>query len=287
MIPTIQDPTRHVLDVVSSTVQKYHMIEPGERVLCAVSGGPDSMCLLDSLHVLSKTLEFDLCVGHLHHHMRGEQADKDACLVMDFAKQRNIPVEIGHARVFDMAKALRVGVEEAGRRARYEFFFRLMKDMRAQKIALGHNMNDQAETVIMRLVRGAGTQGLAGIPPVNGPVIRPIIGVSRDLIEDYCRLRNLPIITDVYNFDLKYTRNLVRYKVLPRLSRLLNPSLIESLSETAQALRWDADFLQEHAKRVFLGDTMKEGRITLLSEQSLRELPKAIGSRFWRSLGGK
>ncbi len=291
VVHTARDPVREVLDIVSSTIQEYSMIEPGETVICAVSGGPDSMCLLDSLHILSSESGFSLYVAHLHHHMRGEQADKDAQLVLDFSKQRNIPAEVGHEEVFDLAETLGVGVEEAGRIARYDFFFRLLKRTGAHKIALGHNMNDQAETVIMRLARGAGTQGLAGIPPVNGPVIRPVIQVPRNLIEDYCRKRNLPVITDIYNFDLRYTRNLVRHKILPELSGILNPSLIETLSQTARVLRWDAGFLQKQAETAFLAASMKEGRVTLVSEESLRNLPKAIGSRVlekaWRECTGQ
>jgi tRNA(Ile)-lysidine synthase len=291
VIHSARDPVKQVLDTVASAIREYNMIEPGHRVICAVSGGPDSMCLLDSLHVLSSEMGFSLYVAHLHHHMRGEQADKDAQLVVDFATSRDIPVEVGHAEVFKLADTLKVGVEEAGRIARYDFFFRLMKQIGAHRIALGHNMNDQAETVIMRLVRGAGTQGLAGIPPVNGPVIRPVIQVPRALIEEYCRQRNLPVITDVYNLDLKYTRNLVRYKIIPGLADMLNPSLIETLAKTAKVLRWDADFLEEQAEAAFLNASMKEGRVTLVSEESLQVLPKAIGSRVlekaWQECTGE
>lgn len=291
MIHSAQDPVKQVLDTVASTIREYNMIEPGHTVICAVSGGPDSMCLLDSLYLLSEGLGFSLFVAHLHHHMRGEQADKDAQLVVDFARSRGIPVEVGHAEVFKLAETLQIGVEEAGRIARYDFFFELMEKTGAHRIALGHNMNDQAETVIMRLLRGAGTRGLAGIPPVNGPVIRPIIQVPRDLIEQYCRKRNLPVITDVYNYDLKYTRNLVRYKILPELAEIVNPSLVETLAETARVLRWDADLLEAQAEAAFRSVSMKEGRVTLVSEEGLQQLPKAIGSRVlekaWRECTGK
>jgi len=291
VIHSAGDPVKQVLDTVASTIREYGMIEPGQTVICAVSGGPDSMCLLDSLNILSGELGFSLYVAHLHHHMRGEQADKDAQLVVDFAQSRNLPVEVGHAEVFEIADTLKVGIEEAGRIARYDFFFKLMEQIGAHRIALGHNMNDQAETVIMRLARGAGTQGLAGIPPVNGPVIRPIIQVPRTLIEEYCRKRNLPVITDVYNFDLKYTRNLLRYRLLPKLADMLNPSLIETLAKTARVLRWDADFLEERAGAAFLSASMKEGRVTLVCEERLQAFPKAIGSRVlekaWQECTGE
>lgn len=290
VIYTVRDPVEEVLNIVSSTVQEHNMIRPGETVICAVSGGPDSMCLLDSLHILSDKFDFSLQIAHLHHHMRGEQADKDAELVVDFGKSRGIPAAVGHEQVFDLAETLGVGVEEAGRIARYQFFFELQSKIGANKIALGHNMNDQAETVIMRLARGAGTQGLAGIPPVYGSVIRPIIYVTRGLIEEYCRERNLPVITDVYNFDLKYTRNMVRYKVLPELKKMLNPSMIETLSQTARVLRWDADFLEQQAQEAFFKVSMQEGRVTLVDEERLLRLPPALSSRVleqaWRECTG-
>ncbi|MBP8614379.1 MAG: tRNA lysidine(34) synthetase TilS [Firmicutes bacterium] len=280
-----------ILNKVRQAIEKYDMIKSGDLVICAVSGGPDSMCLLDSLLYLCKDLNFRVCVGHLHHHMRGEQADKDAELVADFSRSRGIPITIGHADVFGLAKDMGVGVEEAGRIARYKFLFELCEEIGADRIAVGHNMNDQAETVIMRLARGAGTQGLAGISPVKDNVIRPILYLSRSEIEEYCSKRQLPVITDVYNFDLKYTRNLVRHKVIPQIAELLNPSIVETLSNTAEVLRWDAEFLENCATGVFEDISTKEGRVTLVDEASLNTLPEAMSSRVlelaWRECSGK
>ncbi len=290
VISTGCDPVGRVLDIVRSTIQEHEMIESGDTVVCAVSGGPDSMCLLDSLILLSSELNFRIHVAHLHHHMRGEQADKDAKLVVGFCTLRDIPATVGHKEVFRLSESLGVGVEEAGRVARYRFLYELTKEIGAQRIAMGHHENDQAETVIMRLTRGAGTQGLAGIPPVNGKIIRPLIYISRSLIEEYCSKRNLPVITDVYNLDLKYTRNLVRYKIIPELANLLNPALVGTLSQTAKVLRWDADFLEEQAAKAFLEISMKEGRITLVNEGELKKIPRALSSRVlekaWRECTG-
>ena len=266
------------------------MIEPGDVVICAVSGGPDSMCLLDTLFMLSRELAISLHVAHLNHHMRGEEADKDAAMVVEFCRARGIPATVGHEEVFRLAEELKTGVEEAGRIARYRFFFSLRDEIGADKIALGHNMNDQAETVIMRLLRGSGTRGLSGIPPVNNGIIRPLIEVPRALTEQYCRERNLPVIKDVYNFDLTYRRNLVRHKILPELSRLFNPSLVETLSGVAEALRWDAEFLEKEAREAFLRDSFREGRITVVDEKAIALLPPAISSRVleqaWRECAG-
>lgn len=291
VIYTTSDVESVIIDKVLKTIKKRHMIQPGDLVLCAVSGGPDSMCMLDGLFRISHDLDFKICVGHLHHHMRGEQADKDAAVVAEFCSSKGIPVTIGHANVFGLAEDLGIGVEEAGRIARYRFLFELSEEVGADKIAVGHNMNDQAETVIMRLARGAGTQGLAGIPLVTGKVIRPLLYVSRSEIEEYCLKRQLPVITDVYNLDLKYTRNLVRHRIIPQMKEVLNPSIIETLSNTAEVLRWDAEFLDNTARDVFEDITVKEGRVTLVNEASLDALPEAISSRVlelsWRECSGK
>ncbi|MGI6627092.1 MAG: tRNA lysidine(34) synthetase TilS [Bacillota bacterium] len=291
VIYTVRDPVDKVLNMMRAAIQGHDMIESGDTVVCAVSGGPDSMCLLDGLLFLFDEFDFGIHVAHLHHHMRGEQADKDAQLVVDFCKSRGIQVTVEHEEVFRLAETLKIGVEEAGRIARYKFLFELKEQIEAQKIAMGHHMNDQAETVIMRLARGAGTQGLAGIPPVNDSIIRPLIHISRSLIEEYCLKRKLPVITDVYNLDLKYTRNLVRYKILPEMAGMLNPSLVETLSRTAQVLRWDSEFLEKEATMVFAGISMKQGRVTLVDDDKLQSLPKALSSRVlekaWRECAGE
>jgi tRNA(Ile)-lysidine synthase len=267
-----------VLRNIEQTINERKMISPGDLVICGVSGGPDSMCLLHALFTLQDDLGFRLHVGYLHHHMR-EQADSDAKMVVSFAEKHGIPATVGHADVFALAKDMGIGSEEAGREARYRFYFELLESLDAQKVALGHNLNDQAETVLMRLARGAGTKGLAGIPPVRGPIIRPIIGVKREMIEEYCRENKIPTITDSFNLDLRYTRNLVRYKVLPFMTDILNPSLIDTLSSTATVLSWDAEFLDKKADEAFLRHSQKEGVVTSVEEAYLTTEHMAMSSR--------
>jgi tRNA(Ile)-lysidine synthase len=307
-----------VLEKVLDTIKRHRMIAPGDLLIVAVSGGPDSMCLLHVLNSLRGELGFSAHVAHLNHHMR-EQAPRDAAMVEEVAVRLEIPCTIGHAEVHEIAKELGIGVEEAGRKARYDFFRRLKASLTATpevssaqsprrdegtecepgaakntpwrsdsrpsrapdtvKIALGHNLNDQAETVFMRLMRGSGTRGLAGIPPVNGDIIRPLLDVSRDAIEDYCRKQGLTTITDVYNLDLQYTRNRIRYEALPALAESFNPSLIQTLATTASVLRWDTDYFNDHAEAAFKQISNKEGRVTSVSEKLLGTMPTAISSR--------
>ncbi len=276
MNPTV---TERVLATCLDTIRRDRMISKGDSIICAVSGGPDSMCLLHVMARISLDFNLSLHVAHLNHHMR-EQAPKDALMVQDYANGLSIPFTQGHADVFRLSKEKRIGLEEAGRMARYQFFRRLKAEIGADKIALGHNLNDQAETVLMRLIRGSGARGLSGIPPVNGPIIRPILGVSRKDIEAYCEENNLPTMSDVYNFDPSYTRNFVRYELIPRLSHRLNPSLVGTLSSTARTMLWDAEYLEDRAEEEFLRCSYIEGRVVSLDKDYLESVPLAIRSRI-------
>lgn len=265
------------------------MFARGDLAIVAVSGGPDSICLLDVLAGLSGELGIRLHVAHLNHHMR-EQAESDARMVREMSAGYGVPCTIGHADVPEVARQQGTGLEEAGRIARYRLFRRVKEETGAARIALGHNLNDQAETVLMRLLRGSGTEGLAGIPAVKDDVVRPLIYVPRRLTEDYCREKNLPTILDVYNLDLNFTRNLVRLKALPLLADMFNPSLIDTLSKVAVALRWDADFLNGVGRDAFLGTSSREGRVTAADRKVLSEMPPAVSSRVleecWRECAG-
>jgi tRNA(Ile)-lysidine synthase len=263
------------------------MFAGGGLVLVGVSGGPDSMCLLDALSRFRDEFGLTLQVAHLNHHMR-EEAGRDALMVEEFARSLGIPTEIGHADVVMLARELATGVEEAGREARYRFFRDLRLRTGASRIALGHNQNDQAETVLMRLFRGSGVRGLAGIPPVNGPIVRPLIDVPREWIEEYCRENGIPVMTDIYNLDLSYTRNLVRHRTLPELASQYNPSMVETLAGVAASLRLDSQFLDETALQAFDRYTCRHGRVTAVSREGLTVVNPAIASRVidmaWREV---
>lgn len=256
-------------------------------MLVAVSGGPDSMCLLHALSRCREEFDIALRVAHLHHHMR-DQADKDAAMVEEFAGSLGIPTTVGHADVLELSRELAIGVEEAGREARYRFFRKLQETTGARWIALGHNQNDQAETVLMRLFRGSGVRGLAGIPPVNVDIVRPLIDVPREWIEEYCRENGIPTMTDSYNLDLKYTRNLLRYKTLPELAADYNPSIVETLASVAASLRIDAEYMDATARDAFDKYTCRHGRITVVRRSGLKTVNTAIALRVvdlaWREV---
>lgn len=276
------DPVENVRSGVRRMIARYGMVQAGDLVVVGVSGGPDSMCLLDCLIDLAPHFDIRLWVGHLHHGMRGADADRDARMVSEFASARGIPVTVGKRDVPGLARSRGVGLEQAGRIARYSFLRELAGNLGAAKIATAHNRNDQAETVLMRLFRGSGTAGLAGIPPVRDGIIRPLLEVARTEIEEYVRGRNLPVAMDVYNFDMRYVRNKIRHELLPILSREFNPAIVDALSDTATLLRWDEEFLDEQASRAFYSSSFSEGRITYISTEALSSQPLALSSRTVR-----
>ncbi|MGE5587038.1 MAG: tRNA lysidine(34) synthetase TilS [Clostridia bacterium] len=285
------------------------MTKPGDRVLVGVSGGPDSVALLHVLWLLSGELEIFLHVGHLNHMLRGEAADEDAAYVRDLAGRLGVPVTVESRDVAAIARRDRISLELAARNVRYEFYRQAAGSVGAARVALGHHAGDQAETVLLRLVRGTGTTGLAGIPPVRrleggpdgcsaedtggsagGPVacggptvIRPLIEVARQEIEDYCRENDLRPRVDASNLAPVFTRNRVRHELIPLLERHYNPHVVRSIARTAELVREDDSFIscevRRRMKRV-VRSTSAEG--AALSVERLLAEPPAIQRRLVR-----
>lgn len=232
-------------------------------MLVGVSGGPDSVALLHVLWVLSEELDIVLHVVHLNHMLRGEAADEDAAYVSDLAGRLGLPVTIESRDVAAVARKERISLELAAREVRYEFYREVARSTGATRVALGHHAGDQAETVLLRLLRGTGTTGLGGIPPVRplgagedadngggGPVIiRPLIGVPRREIEAYCADSHLSPRVDASNLTSVYTRNRVRHELIPLLERRYNPRVVESISRTAELVREDDAFITGEVRR--------------------------------------
>ena len=227
-----------MLNKLLSFVRKYDLIEPGDSVTCAVSGGADSVALLFALYLLKDKLKFQLSAAHFNHHLRGEESDRDEAFVREFCDRYEIPLNVGHGTIVPGKK----GLEAAARDARYAFLRSL-----PGKIATAHTADDNAETVLMHLVRGTGLKGLGGITPVNGNVIRPMLNVTRQDVEDFCTEWCLNYITDSSNEGDDFLRNRLRHHVMPLLKQE-NPLLAEKLSATALLLRQDEEFLASQAE---------------------------------------
>lgn len=257
---------------VRNYIEKFHMVEKGDRVLAAVSGGADSLCLLTVLYALREELGFSLCAIHVEHGIRGEESLRDAAFVEQICRDHQIPCRVSHCFALEYARAKKLTVEEAARELRYQLFAEAAKEFGANKIAVAHNQNDCAETMLFYLARGTGLKGLCGIPPVRGRIIRPLLCVSRQEIEDYLARERQDFCTDKTNEELLYTRNKIRHQVLPRLVEI-NANAISHMSQTAGFVAEAVELIQELRNRASekYVSTCEEG--ICISEELLLEPP--------------
>jgi len=234
------------------------MLRPGDKVVVGLSGGADSVSLLHALHGL-KGYNLTLIAAHLNHGIRGKEAGRDAEFSRDVAESLGVEFELGEADAPALRKQSRISLEDAARVLRYEFFEEVRKKHKANKIATAHTLDDQAETVLMRLIRGSGTRGLSGIPPVSGKYIaRPLIETDRAAIESYLKSRSIEWIEDSTNRERDYLRNRIRLDLLPALSEY-NPKIRETLARTADILRLEEDFISREAEKGFRKVFNREG----------------------------
>jgi tRNA(Ile)-lysidine synthase len=234
------------LQKVKHTIARHRMISEGDCVIVAVSGGPDSVCLLHILHELKDELNIRLVVAHFDHGLRSAEDESETAFVRDLAQSLKVPFETAKGRL--LSKRTRGSREEVARNARYAFLEKVRKKHKAQKIALGHNLNDQAETILMRLLRGSGPSGLTGIPPSrDGSIIRPLIEIERQEIENYLKAKKLASVTDSSNLKTDYMRNKIRLEIMPLLEEQ-QPQLTRLLAQTAEILRDEDDYLEQTAE---------------------------------------
>jgi len=255
---------------VQQTIQRYRMLEPGQLVVVALSGGPDSTALLHALRALGR---WHVALAHLDHGMR-EESTQEAAFVERVARDLGLPLYLRRVEVRPKGE----GPEEAARRARYRFLEEARAHFGAQRVALGHTADDQAETVLLRLVRGSGLRGLGGMPPVRVPFVRPLIEVTRGEVEAFLRQIGAPCVRDRSNLDLRFFRNRIRQRVLPEL-RQLNPRVVEAICRTAELLREEEVQLEELARHAAQGLRLAEGRWDLAG---LRGLSPALRLRVLR-----
>jgi tRNA(Ile)-lysidine synthase len=276
------DSIKTILKNIRRTISRHKMITPGDQVVVAVSGGPDSVCLLDILNQLSVELEMKLFIAHYNHGLREMEDESETQLVRDLAGSMDIPLFTEKA-IF-LSKAI-ASLEERARNERYRFLERVRKRVHAQKIAIGHHLNDQVETVLMRLLRGSGPSGLAGIPPIRGnTIIRPLMEIKHEEIMNYLQVRDLPYAMDSSNNDTNFLRNKVRLKLIPELLTY-QPRLIEHMGQLAAILREDHDYLERLASQI-TDRELKQGLHCeiAISASSLIKLPEPIRSRVIRQL---
>ena len=277
-----------MLDQIQRVFERFAMARCGDTVLVAVSGGADSVALLHSLWQLRKKLGIRLAAAHLHHGIRGAAADADAVFVRRLAHKLGVPCVIEHAAVPQQARAAGISLEMAARTARYAFFRRAAKKLGAAAVAVAHTADDQAETVLLRLARGAGPQGLGGMEPVSRrgglKIIRPLLSVTRAEIITFLKQNRQRWREDASNRDTHFLRNRVRHEILPLLEHRLNPQIRAALLRTAEVLREENDLLDRIAGRAFSPKAPRRHGIAhpVLSAPKLVKLPLALRRRALR-----
>jgi tRNA(Ile)-lysidine synthase len=259
-----------LLSKVTKTIKKHHLLQSGDRVVVAVSGGPDSVALLHLLYELRKEFKLKLYIVHLNHQFRGKEANADERFVQSLARKLKIPCYLKSVNVPTLAKKQKKSLEEIARELRYAFLHEIAEQQQATKIALGHTADDQAETILMWFLRGSGTEGLTGMPIMRKNqvpstkyqvlnnnqcqcrnqiyIIRPLLETSRAEILQYLKVNKFSFRQDATNLEPVYLRNRIRLQLLPLLEKAYNPNLRETLLRTATILRDELDYFDSAAK---------------------------------------
>lgn len=236
-------------DKVLNTINKYNLINDGDRIVLGVSGGPDSIAMLNILNDIRNDknlhMNFDIIVAHVNHMIREEAID-DQRFVENFCKKIGVSFYAKSIDVQKIANNKKIGTEEAGRNARYEFFDEILEKENANKIAIAHNKNDKIETIIMNMLRGSGIAGLKGIEPIkNNKYIRPLIECERFEIEEYCAKNGIEPRIDRTNFENVYTRNKVRNIVIPFIKQEFNPNIIQTMDRLSDLVKEEDEYLEK------------------------------------------
>lgn len=260
-----------MISKVKETINKYNMLQKGDRVAVGVSGGADSMALLNILLLLKNEYEIDIAVAHIEHGIRGKESLDDALFVESFCNDNNIEFHKLSINAVEEAKEANLGVEEYSRNKRYEFFSSLGCD----KIATAHNLTDNIETVVQRITRGTGLKGLCGIPPVRDNIIRPLINITCEEIRDYCNANSVCYRVDSTNLTNDYSRNFVRNNVLPLL-KSLNSGYQISVNSLINDLNEDYSYIENCVDNAYESVVSERG----ISVSGLKKLDAAISKRI-------
>jgi tRNA(Ile)-lysidine synthase len=273
-----RNPCTRIISRVKGTIERYQMIEPRDHIGVAVSGGVDSVVLLDILAGLKDELHISLTILHLNHGIRGEEAARDQRFVEALSKKYALPYFDKEVDCPAYMQERSLSPQEAARALRYLFFEEAIQTHALDKVAMGQTADDQAETVLMRFLTGGGTRGLKGIPPLRGPYIRPLVEVWREELLEYAQHKGLLFVQDSSNMKKAYLRNRIRHELLPAL-REYNPNIKERLLQLAQVLGADETYLEA------LADEVSERIVTGVEEASipiaqLLGLPQALQARI-------
>ena len=240
-----------MIEKVKETIKKYNLIDKDEKILVGVSGGPDSIALVTILHKLG----YNLCVAHINHGLR-ENAILDEEYVLEYCKKINIPCFIKKANLNENSENM--SIEEAGRKIRYDFFNEILMQENCTKIATAHNSNDNAETIIMNMIRGSGLSGLKGIEPKRNNIIRPLIKISRKEIIKYCEENQITPRHDESNDETIFTRNKVRLELIPYIEKNINSNVINNINRMSEIISDEEKFISNQTEKAYKETILKE-----------------------------
>jgi tRNA(Ile)-lysidine synthase len=256
----------NLIKKIQENIFRYELFERGAKIVVGVSGGPDSVCLLNTLHALKNNYDLQIIVAHVNYGLRGKDSEKDEDLVRSLAEKYSLSIEV--LKVGKVGKS-----EDKLRKIRYDFFEKVSKKYKASSIAVGHNLNDQAETVLMRVIRGTGLRGIGAIKFKNQNIIRPLLNVPRKEILAYLRKNIIAYRIDKTNLGTDFTRNKIRNKLIPQLEKGFNQNIQESLFKFSESAAADYDFIRRFAK-VWLAanKVLKVSSLNLLHPSIRREV---------------
>lgn len=234
-----------MIETVMNNVSEYNLIEENDNIVAAVSGGHDSMAMVYALVEVRKSIDFNIIVAHVNHGVRGDEAKRDQEFVKNQAKKLGLEFTTRDVDMNGYAREHKITAEEAGRFLRYSFFREIIKEKGSGKIAVAHNRNDQAETLLMRIMRGTGIDGLKGMDFKSGDVIRPLLDISRTDIEEYIEENHIETVLDKTNLVPIYSRNKVRLELIPYIKENFNQNIVDTLWRLSQSSKLDVSYLDE------------------------------------------
>ncbi|MBQ1920563.1 MAG: tRNA lysidine(34) synthetase TilS [Selenomonas sp.] len=279
-----------MLEIVEQFCRKNRILPPGARILAACSGGADSVALLYILWRLRSRYGWQVAAAHYEHGIRGRQSEEDAAFVRDLCAQWQIPCFVENGDVPAFAREQGYSLEQAARIKRYEFLQRICKEQGLEVIALGHHADDQAETVLMRILRGTGITGLAAMRPVSGQLVRPLLGVAKEQILRFCQQEGLPFRQDATNFVADCTRNRLRLELIPLLRQGYNPEVERGLCQLAAVAAEADDFISGEVARLWADSSIVRPHDYALRQEALQNLHPAlvrgIIRRWWAQVTG-
>lgn len=238
------------IEKLRKTIDRFELLKKGDRVLVAVSGGPDSVALLYGLLSLKPEFDLKIYVAHLNHKLRGDESDEDEKFVRKLADRLKLEFFSKRIDVKKEAKNKKLSIEECAREIRYDYLQKLADRIKADKIATGHQADDQAETFLMRLLRGAGGTGLSGIPSKRGKIIRPLIQIKREVIEKFLKDNKIASRVDSSNYLTDYFRNKIRLSLLPQIKENFNPNIIDVLNRTGDIISHQQEYIEKTSEQL-------------------------------------